>query len=115
MPLPKSRKGSEVDYQVSKLVACIDDDFRFTRECEPGMVIPHKGTVYRVRTVDLFRVRGVDKALTFLRFDEIHNPRYPSIVGPYEPVFDARSFLPLDDRRLDALRRHLAPVDRVPA
>ncbi|ESY89046.1 hypothetical protein X739_00700 [Mesorhizobium sp. LNHC220B00] len=104
-----------MDYQVGQLVACVDDNFRFTRECELGMVVPHKGTVYRIRTLDLFRVRGSDKGVPFLRFDEIHNPSYSSVVGLFEPVFEASAFLPLDPKRLDVFRLQIAPVDRLPA
>ncbi|MES0168214.1 hypothetical protein NKJ87_19865 [Mesorhizobium sp. M0027] len=100
-----------MDYQVGTLVACIDGSFRFTRECEAGVVIPRKGAVYRIRTVDFFRHAG--GIMPFLRFDEIHNPEYPSILGPYEPVFDSRAFLPLDERRLDVFRQvRVPPVKR---
>lgn len=103
-----------MEYHLGQLVACIDDNLKFTGHCPDGMTLPRKGQVYRVRTREFFRVPS-GGALLFLRFDEIHNPEYPSIIGPYEPVFDARAFKPLDNSRLAIFRRHVAPVDQVPA
>ncbi|RVD44895.1 hypothetical protein EN742_00690 [Mesorhizobium sp. M4A.F.Ca.ET.020.02.1.1] len=105
-------------YRLGQLVACIDDNLYFTGLCPDGMTLPRKGAVYRIRTIEAFRVPD-GRHLLFLRFDEIRNPEYPSSIGPYEPVFDARAFKPLDDRRIDVFRRAFAPivrrVDVVPA
>lgn len=98
------------DYHVGQLVACIDDKLRCTFECGTGMMLPRRGYVYRVRTIDVFGVDG--RPLQFLRFDEIRNPEYPSNVGPFEPIFDSRAFKPLDDDRLDVFRQHFAPIIR---
>ncbi|TIP13199.1 hypothetical protein [Mesorhizobium sp.] len=101
-----------MEYHLGQLVACIDDQFKFTAECPADMTMPKKGTVYRIRTLDFFRARGTPSVRPFLRLNEIVNPPFPSIVGAYEPVFDASAFLPLDPRRLDIFRQHLAPVTR---
>ncbi|RWO23336.1 MAG: hypothetical protein EOS11_28815 [Mesorhizobium sp.] len=100
-----------MEYHLGQLVACIDDRFKFTAECPAGMMMPRKGTVYRIRTLDFFRARG--RSLPFLRLQEIVNPPFQSIIGPYEPVFEASAFLPLDPRRLDVFRQHVAPIKRV--
>ncbi|RWH31628.1 hypothetical protein [Mesorhizobium sp.] len=106
------------DYRIGQFVACIDDKLKFTGQTPDGMVLPRKGNVYRIRTVEAFRVPD-GRSLLFLRFDEIRNPEYPSSIGPYEPVFDARAFKPLDEQRLDVFRQHFAPIvrriDGVPA
>lgn len=101
-----------MEYHLGQLVACIDDQFKFTAECPAGMTMPTKGTVYRIRTLDVFRARGTSTVRPFLRLQEIVNPPFPSIMGPYEPVFEASAFLPLDPRRLDIFRQHVAPIKR---
>lgn len=102
-----------MEYYLGQLVACIDDQFKFTAECPAGMMMPKKGTVYRVRTLNFFRARGTSTVRPFLRLHEIVNPPFASIVGPYEPVFEASAFLPLDPRRLEVFRRQFSPVDQV--
>lgn len=100
-----------MDYHLGQLVACIDDNWQYNlpEKSPDGVTLPRKGQVYRIRT------RVFLRSDLFLLFDEIHNPGLPSPTGPFEPVFDARSFLPLDPKRLDIFRQVLAPVDRVPA
>ncbi len=105
-----------MDYHLGQLVTCIDDNMEYTGpgDSPEGMTLPRRGQVYRIRSrVFLWTSLGME--MLFLRFDEIRNPECPSPTGPYEPVFDARSFLPLDPKRLDVFRQQLAPVDRVPA
>jgi hypothetical protein len=102
-----------MEYHLGQLVACIDDNLKLTWYCPDGLTLPRKGQVYRIRTIDFFRARGM--VLPFLRLHEIVNPLFPSILGPYEPVFEASAFLPLDPKRLDVFRLQLAPLDRVPA
>jgi hypothetical protein len=98
-------------YQIGGLVACIDENWQYNMPGQNpvGVTMPRRGKVYRIRS------RVFLSSDLFLRFDEIYNPLQPSPSGPFEPVFDARSFLPLDPKRLDIFRRQLAPVDRVPA
>ncbi|TGP22327.1 MULTISPECIES: hypothetical protein [unclassified Mesorhizobium] len=103
------------DYHVGRLVACIDENWQYNMPGEEpeGMTLPRKGGVYRIRS------RVFLGSVLFLRFEEICNPEQPSPTGPFEPVFDNRSFMPLDDKRLDIFRQHFAPivrrVDGVPA
>lgn len=105
-----------MEYHLGQLVACTDDNLEYTGPGHrpDGMTLPRRGLVYRIRSRVFLRGRS-DVQLLFLRFDEILNPTHPGPTGPYEPVFDARCFLPLDPRRLDIFRQQLAPVDQVPA
>lgn len=95
-----------MDYQIGQLVACVDENWQYNvpGQMPVGVTLPRKGTIYRIRSRLLLR------SDLFLLFDEIHNPQQPSAAGPHEPVFDARSFLPLDPKRLDVFRQHVAPV-----
>lgn len=97
-----------MDYQVGQLVACVDGDWQYNMPGEDpeGVTLPRRGKVYRIRS------RVFLRSFLFLRFDEIHNPEQPSPSGPFEPVFDARSFLPLDSKRLDIFRQNIAPITR---
>jgi hypothetical protein len=100
-----------MDYPIGQLVACVDENWKYNvpGESPDGVTLPRRGDVYRIRS------RVFLRSDLFLRFGEIYNPEQPSPIGPFEPVFDARSFLPLDPKRLDVFRGLLAPVDRVPA
>lgn len=104
-----------MDYHVGQLVVCIDGNFESNGGRQDGMTVPQKGTVYRIRTLDYLRAPGLSTVLPFLRFSEIRNPPVQTVMGPIEPVFDGRSFLPLDPKRLAIFRQQLAPLDRVPA
>jgi hypothetical protein len=97
-----------MDYQVGQLVACVDENWQYNvpGESPDGVTLPRKGQVYRIRS------RVFLWSHLFLHFDEIHNPKLPSPTGPFEPVFDARSFLPLDPKRLDVFRQNMAPITR---
>ncbi|PWJ93567.1 hypothetical protein C8D77_101246 [Mesorhizobium loti] len=100
-----------MDYHLGQLVACVDGNWQYNMPGQnpDGVTLPRKGQVYRIRS------RVFLQSYLFLLFDEIHNSELPSPTGPFEPVFDARSFLPLDPKRLDVFRQQHAPVDRVPA
>jgi hypothetical protein len=99
------------EYQPGRLVACIDDGFVF-RDCHAKVELPVKGKVYRIRAVVIHPIILPDLGRTrieFLRLAEIVNPEFPTMIGFYEPSFEASGFRPLDDRRLDVFRRKSAP------
>lgn len=95
-------------FHVGQLVLCADDDFDPNQIRRwPGVTFPRRGVVYTVRDAFVeprFTPRPHD---LFLRLVEIVNKPQETYIGPYETMFGANRFRPLDDSRLEVFRQLL--------
>jgi hypothetical protein len=99
-------------FHVGQLVICIKDTSSVAA-AYPDYIMPQKGFVYTVRQVH-FDCEGIDSNNlgTGILLFEIHNKPFDE---GGEPAFDALSFRPIDEARIDRFRQMLVTPPREPA
>ncbi|BCH59174.1 hypothetical protein RvVAR0630_17980 [Agrobacterium vitis] len=93
------------DYQPGRRVVCVDDLDRLKRFYTR---VPQKGKVYTIRSAEIGEgLTGEMFSLTFTELASYGIPGRRFQPSGVEWMFDAKSFKPLDERRLDQFRHML--------